>query len=301
MLLRMKALPAVILVFPVMAACDSEDAGVSPVDGSFDIGDAVSDVLLPRICDGSEGVRFRAFIEPRTDREFRGSIVRVENGHPSFMVDAKCNYWMGGGWIEDAMSRDMGWRTGHLDATAEQSLSAMLQSTVDDCRIDPTLFDAAVRVISSETTTIRCGGSGRAFDSAWMLVEELARRNWPGARELDGPLRIEAVEADPTTAPPFISYEWPLTESLSDYIVMSSDGRAEFATGMSKLISNPESYAKLRVVRAQYLADRRRNPTSFVNDAMKVTNSGQAAFVYLRDALPHEDLKGLVPLPERRN
>jgi hypothetical protein len=66
------------------------------------------------------------YIEPQLGRELPGLAVRVENGYGSIAIDGQCNYWIGGGWLEDQFARDEPWREGVLDKSTRDALDAVL-------------------------------------------------------------------------------------------------------------------------------------------------------------------------------
>lgn len=64
-------------------------SGSAPVGGAGADGGAGAASSTTPICDGSASARLRIFAEPQNVRELRGSIVRVENGYPSLLIDCR--------------------------------------------------------------------------------------------------------------------------------------------------------------------------------------------------------------------
>jgi hypothetical protein len=64
---------------------------------------------------------------------------------------------------------------------------------------------------------------------------------------------------------------------------------------MSKLI-DPADAPPFRALRDKYIADVAASPELYVNwDGQKMTDGKRTAFVYMRDAIPYEDARGLLP------
>ena len=93
-----------------------------------------------------------------------------------------------------------------------------------------------------------------------------------------------------------IPYGWPLADALDVYLLNpGKDGSNLFMGGVSWLISDPDSTAKLRAMRDMYLSERGAAPGSYANwDALKATDGTTTALIYMRDSLPYEDAKGFI-------
>lgn len=217
----MKSLSPILAAFLGVVACSSNrsdadggrnEAGTKDADSGGDgTGDSgggdsgAGDVGGGRqpLCDGFPHLRLWLLVRGRD--ELRGSAVRVENGHPVIAIDGTCSYWIGGGWTEDALSRDRPFRTGKLSdadvGSVEGSLPVDGVAALADCPPPPAgLFDYSLRDIRSATATATCIGSapeltaGTRFETAWMTVEAMAGRLWDGGSPMDGALHVSAVE-----------------------------------------------------------------------------------------------------------
>jgi len=253
------------------------------------------------ICDGAPALKLRVFVEPQNARELRGSIVRVENGSPSFMVDGSCTYWMSGGWVEDALSRDLGWRTGQLDASLQQELERAIPvaslGDLEDCVSNAGSFDMSTRSFRAATSRARCIQGGPRFEAAWSFIQSHSADLWAQAVPLDGRMRVEAVP--PTSGDDSKTYAWPVGEQLSAFLLpqTSEANDLSFVSGVSRLITDLTASKQLRLLRDQYISDRRAAPGLF-HDGQQMTDPSSTALVYLRDELPYEDSRGLLPFSD---
>lgn len=260
------------------------------VDGASD----GSSVGAGGLCDGTERLRLRVDYEGG-GQEVTASYVRVENGYQFFMVDGICRYWIGGSWVDEIESRDRPVLTGTLGTVEAMNLESALPlarvAELADCT-GPRPADAGERVIRVEGASARCpGGAGTRFDAAWTGVGALVTRLRPQARAAEGAIHVSAVSADPppgTRAP----YAWPLTAAVDSFFVDTGPGNP---SGRSHLVTNPMDAAALRALRDQYLAERTATPGPFASwDGLRVVAAGQHAVVFMRDALPYEDARGLI-------
>lgn len=286
----------------ILVGCASSPASSSvdaPASSPTDVR-APTEFVTEPLCDGSSTLRLQVFVEAQFGREQRGSAVRVENGHLLFSVDGLCSYWMSAGWISesDNLSRDRGFRSGKLPDETRRILEEILPlsglGTLNDCVVMPGLFDASVRTYRSARSVARCGTSGERFDTAWRALQSLTRELWPRATPLEGEIRVSAVEtsAEFSVREPF---QWPIQEPVATFILDDANMN-EFAPGVSKLVSDLGTAALLRRLRDQYIEERAATPGLFSNwDGLKVTDGVQTAFVYMRDVLPYEDKRGLLP------
>ena len=253
----------------------------------------------PAICDGSAGARLRIFVEPQNARELRGSIVRVENGYPSLMIDGSCGYWIGGGWIEDPMTRDLGWRQGHLDAALEQELRMLVNlgnlSSLQDCMTN-TVTDASTRSLRAATSRARCIQGGPHFEAAWSWATRNAPDLWRQGVPLNGGIRVEAIPlhaGDDSNA-----YVWPSGMPLAALILPDNEGSNQSSSGVSTLITDTERAQALRALRDQYIADRTASPGLFFDGQKMTDEDNTSATVFMRDQLPYEDNTGLLPFSD---
>ena len=111
---------------------------------------------------------------------------------------------------------------------------------------------------------------------------------------MDGPLHVSAV--GPTALPPTSTsppaYAWPISPPLASFILESSDWSQR---GVSHLVDDPDAARQLRTMRDQYLADRTAQPGLYVNwDGLFAADQSTMAIVYVRDAIPYEDARGLL-------
>jgi len=261
------------------------------------------DAMTPPICDGSANLRLRIFVEPQNGRELRGSIVRVENGYQSLMIDGACDFWIGGGWIDDPMARDLGWRRGHIPAALEQELETLISigdlGSVQDC-LSNDIADAPTRSIRSATSRARCIRGGPRFEAAWSWAEKHGPDLWHEGVPLDQGIRVEAVmlyDGDNSKA-----YGWPAGAPLAELILQETEGSAlVFASGVSTLVMDPDRAQALRRLRDEYIADRRAFPGLFYDGQKMTDEQHTSAVVYMRDQLPYEDERGLLPFSDPAN
>jgi len=278
---------------PASSVMDGAAAN-SPDGGSQEA--APSDVF--GLCDGTQRLRLWAFVEP--GNELRGSLVRVENGSPFFAVDGLCSYWTSV-WTEDAQRRDREIRGGVLTAsdvaTLEQGVALGDISSLRDCGGAAGLFDYSVRAVSTPTATAECGFEGKRFDAAWSVIQTVAESLWARGIAMDGALHVSAVVSayDPSSGSA-MAYAWPLAMPLSDFLLDPGiDGINLIMPGTSKLVSDPDSPSRLRALRERYLADRDAQPGLYANwDGLKTTDGVSVAVLYMRDAIPYEDQRGLL-------
>lgn len=248
------------------------------------------------ICDGASELKLRVFVEPQNGRELRGSVVRVENGYPSLMVDGSCAYWIGGGWIEDSLGRDLDWRRGQLDTSLEQALERAIPisrlADLGDCQSSAGIFDKSARSFRGVTSMASCIQGGPRFEAAWSFIQAHAADLWNQAVPLDQGLRVEAVISGGDDSK---TYPWPVSEALSAFVL--PDGNGINASGVSRLIADVAAAQQLRQLREQYFSDRRAAPGLFY-DGQKMGDQNTTALVYMRDQLPYEDSQGLLPFSD---
>lgn len=266
------------------------------------VADSVVDSGVPdlsksseRLCDGTATLRLRVFKEAINGREARGSIVRVENGVPSFFVDGMCSYWISGGWEDDMFSRDRGWRVGTLDSELlgelEQAFPLEFLHQLADCPEMAGVFDANIRTIRSARSTASCRTNGLLFDSAWNAVATRASVLWARATPLDGGIRVSAIQ----TSGLGLKYPWPAHEPLSSFVIPEAPEAVYqgFSSGISRLVVDPAIAGQLRLARESFFIDS--VATGTFADGQKMFDGTYSAFVFMRDALPYEDDHGLLP------
>lgn len=249
------------------------------------------------ICDGSPSLRLRLYHYSNPTANLRGSAVRIENGIPSFGLDGQCTYYINGGWVNGALDADLGWRYGTLPQEVLDALDAGLDLShlegLQDCGSSEALFDVAPWILASAQSKAACVSPGPRLSKAVALIESRALALWAGGQQMGGGIRLSAVSAsDPSPI-----YPWPLAAPLSDFMTGSNDASneyGEFAVGVSHLVSGGADARLLRGLREQYLVDRTAAPGRFT-DGQLMSDGKTKAFVYMRDALPYEDDRGLWP------
>lgn len=278
---------------------DASDANRSD-DSGVDVNDADAGVAREPLCDGVAHLRLWALIAPGD--ELRGSLVRVENGYPFLAIDGTCSYWIGGGWEEDLLSRDRPLRTGTLAATDAATIEQLVPlgdiAPLRDCPPPPAnLFDYSFRVLRTATKDASCFTAapeltaGTRFESAWIPFEAIAARLWNDGTPVNGAIHVSAAPAadGPANAPP---YTWPIATPLASFVLADSD---VFAIGVSRLVDDPTTASQLRALRDRYLSDRTAQPGLYLNwDGLLATDQSTTANVYMRDAIPYEDARGLL-------
>lgn len=254
----------------------------------------------PAICNGSSAVVLRAYIEPDLSRELPGSSVRVENGFPSIVIDGKCKYWLNGGWLEDSLARDLGWRAGVLSAQVAATLESVIDvdhlSDSNDCTYSAGMSDYSIMTIRSLKSSASCRGTaGSKFSADWKVLQDSAVTLWEQAIPLDQGIHVAAVSASSAAPGGPVPYAWPTGIDLGSLILDPQQASLN-STGLSQLVELPDA-TQLRQLRDQYLGDVKAEPGAYVNwDGLEVTDGTRVAVVFMRDALPYEDPKGLLPL-----
>ena len=245
------------------------------------------------LCDGTDGLTLRVFYEVLRTLEPPAGVVRVENGYPSFAVDGQCRYYMSGGW-QGVMGRDQGWRQGNLDAGLRRSLERLGASELsDDCGSEH-VNDAARLVVATALGAVGCLSQ---LNGELAAVVDLIRRQspqlWMRANALDQGLHVVAAPPPDVETPRW--YPWPDGLALQDYFDPDSDSFTFSPQGRSKIVSAADA-APLRASREAFLSDLARVAMQKL-DGIPVTDGEGFARVFMRDALPYEDDRGLWPLP----
>ena len=249
------------------------------------------------LCDSASGLRLRVYGEAQSSREVNGSAVRVENGLPSLAVDGSCRYWINAGWTEDALARDRGWRTGILPGEISAALDTAIGSgnlgNLDDCPSATAVADSTPRMIANAGRAVRCVSSGRGFEAAWSVVSKHSTRLWSAGTPVTEGIHIVATlvpDQPPNAAAPLL---WPSSVLLSSFLL--PDPSLLTLVGVSQGVSTTDA-SWLRMLREQYLRNRSTTPDAYLTwDGPIVTDGQITALLFLRDALPFEDGKGLWP------
>lgn len=227
-----------------------------------------------------------------------GGTVRVENGHPSLAVDGQCRYFMSAGWQgagSERQSRDEGWRQGTVDDELRRLLERMVGwQDLDqpyDCEPYSSVADAPSLVIANHRSELVCPG---ALDQRLTLllgaIRERAPQLWAQGRALDQDLHVVAVQDYVADGEPLPRYAWPEGLALRDFVLRDD---ALSAPGQSKRVAAAQA-GPLREIREQFLLANR-SRSSGILGGMQMSDGEISAAVYLRDALPYEDERGLWP------
>ena len=253
----------------------------------------------PRVplCDGSEGLTLRVFVAGPPGREGRGGAVRIENGFPSFAVDGQCRYYIGGGWgatLQD-QGRDQGWREGVLDAELRESLEQTagyedLQE-INDCGAND-VDDTSHLIVANSRSSLRCSGEqGKRVTAIFQLVEGHARKLRETGHPREGAMHVVAGSSEYFPGP-YPVYPWPTGLILRDYFNDEATN-SDFAIGYSKLASGTDA-SQLRSAREAYLIDTAPGTSvAYYGSGIPMTDGELDAQVFLRDALPYENARGL--------
>jgi hypothetical protein len=139
-----------------------------------------------------------------------------------------------------------------------------------------------------------CTGQGRGT-AVFGAIQERAPALWMRAQPLDQDLHIVAVEGYSADGDPPV-YDWPSELSLRDYLVDQNSLSTDLV-GRSRRVAAADA-GPLRDIREHFLRDSRARSGGFIG-GLQMTDGEISAAVYLRDALPYEDERGLwPPLPE---
>jgi hypothetical protein len=117
-------------------------------------------------------------------------------------------------------------------------------------------------------------------------IEKNAQRLWELAQPMDHDLHIVAVEGYTADAEPLPRYAWPGPTSLRD----DSD-----SAGLRSRVAAADA-GPFRAIREQFFRDTRARFTA-ITGGIQMTEGDLSAAVFMRDALPYEDERGLWPLP----
>ena len=260
--------------------------------------DADAPAAMVPLCDGSSAMTLRIFYAGQSGREVLGSAVRIENGFPSFVVDGKCNYFMAGGWLEDQQARDYGWRQGTLSDDLRRTLEA--KAGAEDlpsayaCSGSGAL-DAPPAIVANARSSVICSSdANESVREIMSVIRQGARELWAAGQPLAGDLRVTIREA--SGAEPPQRYPWPSGLALSDYFEPDSSSLYFEPEGRSKRVAAADA-VPLHALREQYLRDTRPG-VLYIGEGIPITHGETSATMFMRDAVPYEDERGLLPLPE---
>jgi hypothetical protein len=246
----------------------------------------------PQLCDGSNGLRLHAYSAPAIGRTAAGSAVEIENGSYTLVVDEGCRYYVTAPPVDGVNARFGELRTGILDPAVAQQLAAALPrgqlASLGDCGGVP-LSDSSPLVVADLTSHAACAGTfGTRFRGAWGAVVQVWPGLWDRGEAMTGAVRVAASPA--AGGPTDVVYPWPLEQPLAPFVLGESDlNRA----GVSRLVPTPADAAAMRDLRARH--DRGELGWNPPGSGIFTSDGETGAFVYLRDALPHENENGLLP------
>jgi hypothetical protein len=251
-------------------------------------GSRADDVPEVPVCDGSEALTLRVFYT--VGGQELGARVRTENGYMSFAVDGQCQYFISGGWSGEPLARDEGWRHGSLDPDLRRSLEQQTDPVALGNECEPgSIPDASALVVASPLASSSCVGQGPRATALLATFREWKARLWRDAVPMDQDLHLVAWEEAPREE--IQPYAWPSPLPLRDYI----DLDRTWAAGRSKRISAADA-APLRALRERYLSDVRATRLPGDGSGIPVIDGDLSARLFMRDALPYEDDRGLWPL-----
>lgn len=259
--------------------------------------DADAPAATVPLCDGSSSLTLRIFYVGQSGREVWGSAVRIENGFPSFAVDGQCNYFMAGGWLEDKQARDHGWRRGLVSDDLRRALEA--RAGAEDlasayaCSGSGGADAPPVIVANARSSVICFSDVDESVGEALTVIRQRAGELWAAAQPLDGDLRVTVRQASGLEPPR--RYPWPGGLALGDFELDSGSLYLE-PEGRSKSVSAADA-PPLRAIREQYLIDTRPG-VLYDAEGIPIIDGETPATMFMRDALPYEDERGLLPLPE---
>jgi len=250
------------------------------------------------LCTGSDGLELRVFYQGG-GQDATGGTVRIENGYSSFAVDGQCQYFISGGW-QGVSGRDQGWRRGRvgdgLRATLERLAGEADLAGIDDCDRYSLVFDAPSLVIANVRSSVTtCGRPGARLTAVSDAIRERAPELWERGQPLDGDLHIVVLEG-PALVDTWPPYAWPSGLAIADYFDREQEALGQYPPGSSRRVVASDA-APLRVLREQFLSDVRARPTLAPINGIPVTDGAFVGWMFLRDALPYENERGLWPLP----
>jgi len=221
-----------------------------------------------------------------------GAPVWRENGSPSLAVDGQCEYFMSGGWSGTGTGGpENEWRHGTLDPELRRSLERITDPAALSNECDPgSVPDAPTLVVANARASSACVRQGSRATALLETLREWSPRLWGDAEPTAQDLHLVAWED--ALRPEIEPYVWPSALPLRDYLDLDRSSSA----GQSTLVSAADA-PPLRALRDQFLRDAQR--AFLLNDGMgiPVRDGDLTVRLFLRDALPYEDDRGLWPLP----
>jgi hypothetical protein len=225
-----------------------------------------------------------------------GESVMYENGFIYLFVDAQCNYW-----VNDPSEAWNETRTGVLDAESALRIGERLHfgawpqlaGTWSGVGVD----DAPVSVFDHAHHTVFCAQLCDSDDVPDAVKEMrkgfpiVARELWVRGTGIVSSVRAIAVEVQRSPGVPFV--DWPLSRPISDFVRTGYVG-----SGEGVLEDDPASVQILKELRASFV---RGDHGTFFWNMLPVTSGGAYYRLYMRDTLPFEDERGLVPLSYDRD
>jgi hypothetical protein len=150
-------------------------------------------------------------------------------------------------------------------------------------------------IIANARSSIICvGGLSQQVRDVFAFVGERAPVLWSDAQPLEGDVRITVLPAYGGEPPRW--YPWPMGLVFEDYFEPDAQMIADDPEGQSRRVAAMDA-APLRRLREQYLRDTRPG-VLYTGGGIPITDGQTLATMFMRDALPYEDERGLWPLPE---
>lgn len=247
------------------------------------------------ICNGESRLTFAFVRRIALSNTEPGSQVVWENGQSFLRIDGQCHYWAFSG---DSPLNEV--RTGTLSQARAQQIETDLRfsewpSIAGVFGGGSGFFGVTPDVLSDGTNEVTCLAScslaGPAdmkalFSRVAALLSELAASGQPAS----GSIRI-AIEDRQDSSPSF-SFSvvtWPLASSMASFVLPFGIA----AEGTSFLISGGDADVLRKVRVSQRTAPAVRSGISWI--PVRVGPNERLHAMYLRDTLPFEDSKGLLP------
>ena len=286
----------VLLSLPLLSCSNSSprvvDGGRGGKDAQSEGGSA--------ICPGGEGISFTYIrIPTRLDSTAPGSQVVWENGMTFLYIDRECRYWVFGLSASEVEET----RTGTLPVEDAQKLAQDLRYS--DWASLRGLYEPATSVFgdtpdafSNGTDVIACfskcswNGAPSQIRVLYERIDSWLTKLYSQGQEMTGWVRMAVV--DETDGNPTWDYgtaPWPLADSITSY----ARPVAILDRGTSTRVDQPEADLLRDLRRRQRLGE---FSPPFAGGFIPIRGeNGHLYGLFLRDGLPFEDEKGLVPLP----
>jgi hypothetical protein len=255
-----------------------------------------SDAPAPEpLCDPSDTAATRIALEQRTPRAEPGEALLYDNGATYVFVDRQCNYW--------ASNPSRVWEETHagvLDSETAARLGAQLHVNAWDelggTWNDPAggWADAPTLIFDNAATAVVCADfcdASSVPDEVKAMrdaLSDVAQELWDRGTAAPSRLRVVALPMDASVGGPFV--DWPLARPISDFV------RTSGGFGQGVLEDDGASVQALKALRRSFLDGEH---GAFVWGMLPVKSGGAYYGLYVRDALPFEDARGLVPLSLR--